>query len=156
MAVFTTVIFVCQDNLCQSPIAEAILKEIKKDEWLEVKSRGIVVLFEEPYSLKAYNLLRNNGMRLKNGTSCQLKDEEFSDNTLVLTMNREQKKRVLAQFDNAINVYSIMEFVDKEGDIVDPYGGDNDLYAMFFTSVRSWVDQVEIKLHELNFKEELK
>lgn len=46
---YDKVIFVCRDNICQSPAAVTILNSIKKDEWLEVSSRGLVVLFSEPY-----------------------------------------------------------------------------------------------------------
>lgn len=49
---YDKVIFVCRDNICQSPAAVTILNSIKKDEWLEVSSRGLVVLFSEPYSMK--------------------------------------------------------------------------------------------------------
>lgn len=42
---YDKVIFVCRDNICQSPAAVTILNSIKKDEWLEVSSRGLVVLF---------------------------------------------------------------------------------------------------------------
>lgn len=147
------VVFVCQDNLCQSPVAETILKNIKKDEWLEVESRGLVVLFPEPYSLKAHTLLRNNGYIMENGTAKQLSESDFSDTTLVLTMNREQRDKIISEY-AAKNVYSIMEFAGGSGDIVDPYGGDTDLYSMFFTSIRSWVDQVEIKIHKINTEEE--
>lgn len=154
MAVYQKVIFVCRDNLCQSPVAEMILKCIKRDEWLDVESRGMVVLFPEPYSLKAHNLLRNNGIFMENGTSKQLVQADFSRTTLILTMDREQKQKIISEYNNTENVYSIMEFAGGSGDIVDPHGGDNDLYSMFYTSIRSWVDQVEIKIHKINSKEE--
>lgn len=156
MAVIQKVIFVCRDNLCQSPVAEVIMKEIKKDEWLDVESRGMVVLFPEPYSLKAHNLLRNNGIVMGSGTARQLEQEDFSPNTLILTMNREQKQKIIAEYEHTENVYSIMEFAGGNGDIVDPYGGDTDLYSMFYASIRSWVDQVEMKIHKLNAEEDEK
>ena len=110
----------------------------------------------EPYSLKAHNLLRNNGIVMENGTSRQLEQEDFSPNTLILTMNREQKQKIIAEYEHTENVYSIMEFAGGSGDIVDPYGGDTDLYSMFYTSIRSWVDQVEMKIHKLNAEEDEK
>lgn len=156
MALFNKVIFVCRDNLCQSPIAEMIFKKIKRDEWITVESRGLVVLFPEPYSLKAHNLLRNNGIVMENGSSKQLVENDFSEKTLVLTMTREEQQKLLSEYDNAQNVFTIMEFAGGSGDIMDPYGGDTDIYSMFYTSIRNWVDQVEDKLHDINTKEAMK
>lgn len=156
MSKIQKVIFVCQNNLCQSPVATVILKNIKRDEWLEVESRGLVVLFPEPYSLKAYTLLQNNGLHMENGTARQLEESDFAPDTYVLTMSRDQKNKIINEYALAQNVFSIMEFAGKSGDIMDPHGGNNDLYAMFYTSIYSWVNQVEIKIHEINIKEEIK
>lgn len=57
---YDKVIFVCRDNICQSPAAVTILNSIKKDEWLEVSSRGLVVLFSEPYSMKIHSLFKKS------------------------------------------------------------------------------------------------
>lgn len=74
---YDKVIFVCRDNICQSPAAVTILNSIKKDEWLEVSSRGLVVLFSEPYSMKIHSLLRNHGIIMDNGVSRPLEEKRF-------------------------------------------------------------------------------
>ena len=153
---YDKVIFVCRDNICQSPAAVTILNSIKKDEWLEVSSRGLVVLFSEPYSMKIHSLLRNHGIIMDNGVSRPLEEKDFGENTIILTMTRAQKDKILSEYKNACNVYSIMEFAGGNGDIFDPYGGDNAVYEMFYSSIHTWVNQVEIKLHQLNTKEDLK
>ena len=76
---YDKVIFVCRDNICQSPAAVTILNSIKKDEWLEVSSRGLVVLFSEPYSMKIHSLLRNHGIIMDNGVSRPLEEKDFGD-----------------------------------------------------------------------------
>ena len=50
---FRKLIFVCRDNLCRSPVAEAIMKNISRIKDLEIVSKGIIVLFPEPYNPKA-------------------------------------------------------------------------------------------------------
>ena len=150
MAVYSKVIFVCRDNVCQSPIAAAILNSIKRDEWLDSESRGLVVLFPEPYSTKAYSLLSNNGIRMESGTSCQLEEKDFADDTIILTMTKEEKQKIIDEYANAKNIYTIMEFAGGSGDIMDPYGGDAEIYMMFYTSISTWVKQVENRLHEIN------
>jgi putative phosphotyrosine protein phosphatase len=90
---YDKVIFVCRDNICQSPAAVTILNSIKKDEWLEVSSRGLVVLFSEPYSMKIHSLLRNHGIIMDNGVSRPLEEKDFGENTIILTMTRAQKDK---------------------------------------------------------------
>ncbi len=154
MGKYNKLIFVCMDNSCSSPVAEAIMKAIKRDEWLTVQSRGLIVLFPEPYNPKAYSLLRNNGIILENGTSALLTEEDMGEDVLILTMDREQKNKILQDFEKAQNVYTIMEFAGGSGDIVDPYGGEAQLYSMFFESIKEWVVKVEEKLHIINNNQE--
>ena len=156
MPVYNKVIFVCMDNICQSPMAATLMKNMKKDEWLSVESRGLIVLFPEPYSAKAVTVMRNHGYLLGNDTAKQLEACDFGEKTLVLTMNRDEKQKVLSEYQEAVNVYTVMEFVGSSGDIMDPYGGENELYEMFYASILTWVDRVENKLHEMNTKEDMK
>ena len=41
-----------------------------------------------------------------------------------------------------------MEYSGGSGDIFDPYGGDADVYTLFFESLRTWVTQLEQKLFD--------
>ncbi len=147
---YDKLIFVCRDNLLQSPVAAALMNHIKRDEWLEVTSRGLIVLFPEPYHSKAYSLLQNNGIILNNGTAIGIDASDFSDTTLILAMDRDVQNEILEEFDTAKNVFTIMEFAGGSGNILDPYGGDVDLYAMFYESIRGWVIKVEETLHRMN------
>ena len=150
---FNRVIFVCSDNLCRSPIAEALMKNISRMPELKVESRGLVVLFPEPYNPKAQSVLRNNGIIMENGQSRQLTEDDMTEDTLILTMNREEKQKILDEYSDTRNVYTIMEFGGGSGDIMDPYGADMDVYALFFESIKNWVTQVEQKLYEINNEE---
>lgn len=156
MPAYNRVIFVCTDNICMSPMAAAVMKNIKRDEWISVESRGLVVLFPEPVSAKAAMVMRNHGYVLDAGTAKRLEDADFSENTLVLTMSREEKHKILREYHNVNNLYTIMEFIGENGDIIDPYGGDNDVYEMFYTSICDKIEQVEHKIHDINTKEDLK
>ena len=151
---YRKLIFVCRDNSCRSPIAAAIMREINKMPELEIISRGIIVLFPEPYNPKARAILANNNIILENGTSIGLEDSDFTEDTLVLTMDRDEKQKVQSEFDNNQNVFTIMEFAGGSGDIFDPYGGDSDVYALFFESIKTWVTQVYNTLYEINTQED--
>lgn len=154
MAVYKRLIFVCMDNLCRSPMAEAVMKSINRDPGLEVTSRGIIVLFPEPYNPKATSVLRSSGIILENGLSRQLLAEDFAEDTLILTMDRTEKQKILDEYENACNVHTIMEFAGGSGDIMDPYGGDRDVYALFLESINTWVAQAERRIYEINSADE--
>jgi protein-tyrosine-phosphatase len=130
------------------------MRDINRIDELEILSRGIIVLFPEPYNPKARAILAGNNIILENGTSIGLTDEDFSEDTLILTMDRDEKQKITEEFDNAVNVHSIMEFAGGSGDIFDPYGGDTDVYVLFYESLKNWVTQVEQKLYEINTQEE--
>lgn len=130
------------------------MRDINRIDELEILSRGIIVLFPEPYNPKARAILSSNNIILENGTSTGLTDEDFSETTLILTMDRDEKQKITEEFDKAENVYTIMEFAGGSGDIFDPYGGDTDVYALFYESIKNWVTQVEQKLYEINTQEE--
>ena len=151
---YRKLIFVCRDNSCRSPIAAAIMREINKMPELEIVSKGIIVLFPEPYNPKARAILASNNIILENGTSIGLEDSDFTEDTLVLTMDRDEKQKVQSEFENNKNVYTIMEFAGGSGDIFDPYGGDSDVYALFFESIKTWVTQVHNTLYEINTQED--
>lgn len=151
---YRKLIFVCMDNSCRSPIAAAIMKDINQMPELEITSRGIIVLFPEPYNPKARAILAGSNIILENGTSIGLENSDFSEDTLVLTMDRDEKQKVQSEFENNKNVYTIMEFAGGSGDIFDPYGGDSDVYALFFESIKTWVSQVHNTLYEINTQED--
>ncbi|MDD6339461.1 MAG: phosphotyrosine protein phosphatase [Butyrivibrio sp.] len=149
MAKYDKIIFVCSDNTCRSPVAAAILKKICRLPDIKIESRGLICLFPEPYNPKATALLRSRGIVLENGVSRQLTEEDFDEKTLILVMEREQQDRINADYANARNVYTIMEFAGGKGDIIDPYGGDMDVYAMFFESIDKWVNLIENTLYKM-------
>ena len=151
---YRKLIFVCMDNSCRSPIAAAIMRDINKIPELEISSRGIIVLFPEPYNPKARAILASNDIILENGTSVGLENSDFTEDTLVLTMDRDEKQKIQSEFENHHNVYTIMEFAGGSGDIFDPYGGDSDVYALFFESIKTCVTQVHNTLYEINTQED--
>ena len=51
MNTFDKVIFVCNGNTCRSPMAATVMANLKQD--IISESRGMVVLFPEPYNPKA-------------------------------------------------------------------------------------------------------
>lgn len=111
-------------------------------EEFEVDSRGLVVLFPEPYNLKMINVLKENGVEILGSQARQLEKEDFGEETLVLAMTGDQKQKILSDYENAQNVYTIGEFVGEDEDIPDPYGGTVDDYAQSFINMSYFINRV--------------
>lgn len=120
---YDRVIFVCTGNTCRSPMVEALLKNLIQEEGIEILSRGLIVLFSEPINPKAEEVLKNHDIPTTEHTTKQFKAIEVTENTLVLTMTYKQKLKIIQDYGIEKNLYSIKEYVEEFGDVVDPYGG---------------------------------
>ena len=108
---FNKVIFVCMGNTCRSPMAATIMSNLMPD--MRCESRGVVVLFPEPY------------------------------NTLVLTMNSSMKQKMYDTFDKAINVFTLGEMAGEgDVEVPDPYGKGLEEYNKCFEQLYSLVAKV--------------
>ena len=115
-------------------IMNYLLKE--KESSFLIESRGMIVLFPEPYSPKAVEAAKLRDMNLPSTFSRQLSEDDFGKDTLVLTMEASQKDKIYRKFPEARNVFTLCEFAG-EGDttIPNPYGGDEEKYRDTFDAL---------------------
>lgn len=138
---FNKVIFVCMGNTCRSPMAATIMSNLMPE--MGSESRGMVVLFPEPYNPKAVAVASRHGMIMPSNVSAQISNDDFSVDTLVLTMNLSMKQKMYDTFDKAINVFTLGELAG-EGDVEvpDPYGKGLEEYNRCFEQLYSLVAKV--------------
>lgn len=150
MGKYSKLIFVCTGNTCRSPIAESIYKSLDEVGDIKVLSRGLVVLFNEPINPKAETVLDMHELVLKNHIAKGLKASDIDENTLILTMTENQKKKITNDFTEANEVYTIKEFTGEIGDVVDPYGGTLVDYDECFTDLARLVKKTFYKVNSDN------
>ncbi|MBO5278305.1 MAG: hypothetical protein J6B06_02295 [Lachnospiraceae bacterium] len=146
MEKYDRVIFVSTDDTCKGPMAEGVMRGLIEGRKLTTASRGMVVLFSEPINPKADAAARSCGVLLNHPRTVQFCEQDMNDRTLVLTMTEQQKKTIYEQYETAINVYTINEFLDGEGDIEDPTGGEMPVYVECFERISVLVKLVAEKL----------
>lgn len=138
------IIFVGRSGNCREPMAMGILNDLSLKDEVEVLARGLVVSFPEPMNGKAEAVLISNGITLENFTSKELSNEDITDSTLILTMERKQRDKVLGNFENTHieNVYVLTDFVGDELEIIDPYGGSLQSYGLCYESLRKSIKKL--------------
>lgn len=143
---YKKVIFVCTSNTCRSPMAEVIFRSLSYEMEIEAVSRGLVVLFPEPSNPKAELVLKNHELLLEDHISKQLTKEDIEENTLILTMTENGKRKVLEAYPKEADVFTIKEFTNEEGDVVDPYGGDLVDYENCYRELARLIKKTVVKL----------
>ena len=127
---------------------------MKAPNWLpNSMSRGTVVLFSEPINPKVNVLLSSHDMNISNHeNSKQLKREEITADTLLLTMTFSDKLKVIEDLGVSNNVYTVGEYIEDDADISDPFDPDETLYDKFLEEVSEKIEKVilhmEAEYHE--------
>lgn len=147
---YNRILFVCESGAARSPMAVGILNDFALKHPIDVESRGLVVLFPEPMNQKVEAVLISNGVSTRDFMSVQLTEEDFTADTLVLTMEYIQKERILEHYENAIpeNVHVLTELVGDELEILDPYGGTLQAYGLCYETMRKSIQKLVNLLNE--------
>ena len=117
------ILFVCMDNTCRSMMAEAVMKSVRRDRKIDVGSRGLIVLFPEPFNPKAVAVLKGNQMAPDKAYTEALSAEDITENTMILTMTAKEAEKAREMFPEAPFISTLGDFAGKPGDIEEPHGG---------------------------------
>lgn len=147
----TRIIFVDKRGNTRSAMAEALYKKMYPDTEREILSRGLVVSFAEPLNQKAEAVMVSNGLETENFRSCELSDDDITDGTILLTMDAHQREKVINDFENADedNAFVLSSFAGEELEIMDPYGGNLQVYGICLEALRSTLEKFPEKIKEI-------
>ncbi|MBP3800257.1 MAG: low molecular weight phosphotyrosine protein phosphatase [Bacilli bacterium] len=124
------VLFVCFGNICRSPMAEFIFKDIVKNRKLQDKflidsaatseqneKNKISIYCEAKY------ILEKNNIPFYNRISKQIKKDDYCRYDYILAMEDENIKNIMKiiEVDDKKKVYRLLDFTENPRDIIDPW-----------------------------------
>lgn len=142
------VIFAVGSGTSRAPMAAAIMKDMTKDQDIEVLARALIVQFPEPMNQKAEAVLISNGLELEDYATCQLSNEDITEGTVIFTMQETQRVRIIEECENANeeNTFVLSSFVGDELEILDPYGAPLQSYGLCFELIKRSVEKCLVRL----------
>ena len=128
------ILFVCHGNICRSPMAEFVMKDIVKKKGIENEFfiASAATSTEEigngvHYGTK--NKLKSYGISTDGKRAVQLRKSDYEDYDYIIGMdvyNLRNMKRMLPE-DSENKIHLLLDFSDNPRDIADPwYTGDFD------------------------------
>lgn len=150
---YNRVVFCSQDCTYRAPVAAEVLKKCfeqrEESRRPEIDAKGMIVMFPEPVNGKAVAIGKSKGYDLTGYSASAIERQDFSVDTLVLVMTEIDKKKVYDTYENAINVYTIKEFIGAAGDIDIPFGKSLADYGENFNVLESMIVKAAEKIKEL-------
>ncbi len=128
----TKILFICHGNICRSPMAEFVMKDI-------VSKAGLAAQFEiasaatsteeigNPVYPPARRKLAEHGISCEGKTARQVTRRDYEKYDLLIAMdhnNLRNLRRMLGE-DSENKIHLLMDYTDRPGEVADPwYTGD--------------------------------
>lgn len=148
MALYKNIIVVGTNNTSRSFMAEVVLQKLCAENGMEdvkVASRGLVVLFSEPVSPKAADVVREAGYSIRDFQASKLTAQDVEHADLILTVTSDEKEKLSKEFEEELRhpatVATLSEFAGEQVGIPDPYGGGKEDYESCFIAIKRIVEK---------------
>lgn len=125
-----TILLVCTGNFCRSPMAAAILEDLLREYGrgtaFEVRSAGTWTRDGLGASPLAIEAMAERGLDISTHRSHHLSPQDVEQATLIITMTRDQKEALVAEFRGAADKTLLLsELAGEKHDLADPSGSDS-------------------------------
>lgn len=145
------IMFLCHGNICRSPMAEYVMKDLvrKAGRESEFEITSGAVSDEEwfnPIYPPAQKKLREKGVAFGHHSAHKISQEEFAAQDLVIVMDKSNLRwlsRIVGDFQD--KVHMMMEYTGQSRDVADPwYTGDfEQTYQDVLAGCKGLLDELE-------------
>lgn len=125
-------LFVCHGNICRSPMAEFVMKDLVKKAGLEsqfhIESAATSTdAIGSPVYSPARRKLAEHGISCTGKTARQLTRSDYNKYDLLIGMDRANLRNMqrICGGDSDGKIHLLMEFTDRPGDVADPWYTDD-------------------------------
>ena len=128
----TRILFICTSNICRSPMAEFVMKNLVKKAGLEAQFHieSAATSTEEignPVYPPARRKLAEHGIDCTGKTARQLTNSDYDKYDLLIGMDRANLRNMhrICGGDFANKLHLLMDYTDHPGDVADPWYTDD-------------------------------
>jgi len=125
-----SILFICHGNICRSPMAEFIMKDMARKAGVALRVGSAAVSYEEEGNdiyPPAKRTLQAHGIPFSRHHAHRISDAEASEYDVIVIMD-SSNQRLLSHIISPLNmtkVHKMMEYAGKASDVSDPwYTGD--------------------------------
>lgn len=133
------VLFVCLGNICRSPMAEFVFKDMANKKGLANKffidsaaTSGYNEMAREGIHYETKNILKQMNIPFTEHISRQMKKEDYDKSDYILGMEENNIRNILKIIgnDKESKVFKLLDFTENPRDIIDPwyYGNFDSTY----------------------------
>lgn len=146
------ILFVCTGNTCRSPMAEAIFNKFNDIDNTSAISAGVAAIHNSIISKNASKVIKDNlELEVTDRIAVQLDEKLLNEADLILTMTRSAKNYILNSFSEVEQkIFTLKEYVGGVGDVLDPYGGDTEIYSQTFNELNKLINLLLEKIKDSN------
>jgi glycine hydroxymethyltransferase len=137
-----TILFVCTGNICRSPMAEALMRELNRHRPdLRIQSAGLGAMDGMPPSDHAVEAMAEVGLDISHHRSAALRSDMIERADFIFTMTRQQQDAIQTIYPSAAEkTFLLREFeqtaAGQDRDIFDPIGRSLEVYRQTRDQIR--------------------
>ena len=144
-----TVLFICTGNVCRSPMAEGLFRDLveKNDADFNVKSAGVGAQDGQPPSENSVRAMQDLGIDITSQRSQMLTAELAAEADMIIGMTQGHVEMVNLMYPQAADkTFMLREFDESlplhEREIADPIGGSYEIYCLCRNQIREGIDSL--------------